>query len=102
MLRDGRRKQQEEQPGRDAVNGVVGNSPRVPSKDDQGVIHEPHQSVARVRQGDAVTDAGAVELLAFAQRPQQRLPRCRFFASCGIWLTNSLSTASGPRSANPD
>ncbi len=46
-------------------------------------VHQPRQGIARVRQGDAVADARAMELFALLQRPQQRLSRRRLFRKLG-------------------
>jgi len=74
VLRNGRGHEQEEQLRRLGVDRAVSNSRIVPAKDDDRLFDEADERVARVGQCDAVADACAVELLAFLQRPEQRLP----------------------------
>ena len=81
MLRDGRRNQQKEQPRRDTINGLIRNALRMPPEHDDRLIHETDQGVARVRQRDAVADAGAVELLALQEGAQQRFTHLRLAAN---------------------
>ena len=40
------------------------------AKDDDRVIHQTHDCIARVRQRDAIADASAVQCLPIAQSPK--------------------------------
>ena len=51
------------------------------------MIHEADERVARMRQGHAVTNASAVELFAFMQSPQQRLPGIGLFRDINLLRT---------------
>src|SRR6058998_2846199 len=73
MLRHGRGDQQEKQLGGLRVDGAVRYALVVSAKNNHRLFDEADERVASVRQGDTVTDSGAVELLAFLQRPKQGL-----------------------------
>ena len=98
-----RRDQQEEQPRGNAVDGVIRNALLMPAKHHDRLVHQAHQGIARVRQRDAVADAGAVQLLALMQRAQQRLPGLRLLGELGNLIDQFARARSpGPRSSNPD
>ena len=75
MLGDRRRHQQEEQPRWNAVDRVVRDALGMPAEHNDRPVHQSDQGIAGVRQGDAVADAGAVELLALVQGAEQGLTR---------------------------
>ena len=73
MLRHGGGDQQEKQLGGLRVDGTVRNSLVVPAKNNHRLFNEADERVASMGQGDAVADAGAVELLAFLKGAKQGL-----------------------------
>jgi hypothetical protein len=84
-----RRHQEEEQFGRRAVDRPVRNSLGLASEHNDRPVHQPDEGVARVRQRDAIADARAIELFAFAQGPQQGVLLFRL-AGDGWNLVNQL------------
>ena len=77
MLRHRRGDQQEKQLGGFRVDGAVGYALVVPAKNDHRLFDQTNERVAGMGQGDAVADAGAVELLALLKRMNQGLLRLR-------------------------
>ena len=94
MLGHGRSDQQEEQARRSLVDRVVLNSGRMPAENDDRMVDQANQAVARMGQRDPVANSRAVELFAFMERRSRVLRPSGWLASSGIWLTSSLRTAS--------
>ena len=64
---DGGGDEEEEESGRLTIHGSEGDPFRMAAEGHDGVVHQADERVAGVGQGDAVADAGAVELFAFLQ-----------------------------------
>src|SRR6476646_9405946 len=83
MLSDRRRDEQEKKAGREVIQGAVGNTLRMTSENNDWMIDQADQSIARVRQRDSITNTCAVQLLAFVQGLEQRFSARRLFGQLG-------------------
>src|SRR5436190_23869576 len=82
MLSYGRRDKQEKKTCGNLINGAKIDAGGVASENNDRVIDQANQGIARVRQCDPVTDASAVQLLPVMQGAQQGLPRFGLVCQC--------------------
>ena len=71
MLGDSRCDKEEKQARGNVIDGAIRNAIGMAGEDDDRMVNEADESVTSMRKGDAIANAGAVELLALVKGAQK-------------------------------